>query len=128
MGVWSSAVEVCLLSSLVACLLVISGCVVAVELVECVELVEVVDVVELVNVVVGTCVVVLVDVTVVAAVVVAAVVVADNSRICRLDTIKLAPFMSHRGAPSHAEVSNQCVSPDHNVTAITKPVCIALTV
>lgn len=94
----------------------------AVELVERMELAEVVDVVELVNVVVGTCVVV-VDVTVVAA-----VVVAGNSRICRLDTIKLAPFMSHRGAPSHAEVSNQCVSPDHNVTAITKPACIALTV
>jgi len=127
MDVWSSAVEVCLLSSSVACLLVITGCALVVELVELMELVELVeveDLVELVNVVVGTGVVVLVDV----AVVVAAMFVANNSRICRSDTIKLAVFMSHRGAPSHADWSNQCVSPDHNVTAITKPACIAPTV
>jgi len=110
MDVWSSAVEVCLLSSSAACLLVITGCALVVELVELLELVAGV--------------VVLVDV----AVVVAVVVVADNSRICRSDTIKLAVFMSHRGAPSHADWSNQCVSPDHNVTAITKPACIAPTV
>jgi len=95
-----------------------------VELMELVELVEVEDLVELVNVVACTGVMVLVDV----AVVVCVVVVASNSRICRSDTIKLAAFMSHLGAPSHTEVSNQCVSPDHNVTAITKPACIALTV
>lgn len=114
--VWSSADEVWLLTSSVACVLVIGGCVLALELV---ELGGLVNVVELVKVVVGAGVVVLVDV---------AVVVADNSRSCISDTTKLAVFTSHRGAPSQADWSNQCVSPDHNVTAITKPACIALTV
>lgn len=91
----------------------IAGCALPVELEELVNLVV------FVSVTVGAGVVVMVDVTVVA---------ADSSCICRSDAIKLAVFMSHRGAPSHAEVSNQCVSPDHNVTAITKPACIAPTV
>jgi len=136
MDMWSSADEVPFpSSSSAASVLVINGCAPTVELSELVELlwlvelvrlvelvglVELFELAELVNVAAGGDVVVMVDVAV--------VVVTGSSRIWRSDKMKLAAFMSHRGAPSHAELSSQCVSPDHSVTAITKPACIAFTV
>mmetsp|Transcript_36254 Transcript_36254/g.69844 ORF Transcript_36254/g.69844 Transcript_36254/m.69844 type:complete len:302 (+) Transcript_36254:419-1324(+) len=117
-----SAAGASLMSSSVAGALLTAGRAMDVELTEVSELMWLVNLVELV--VLGAGVVPIV----VAAVVVATEVVADRSCICRSDMIKPAVFMSHRGAPSHADWSNQCVSPDHNVTAIVKPACIALTV